>query len=180
MAMVFTHVVRILHPAYLDNRPVRWEEVGARTGNVVRATSTWYEVCGSARPNYVVEGVFDCPPEQGSLPSVLQQPVYERLTSVSEGLLWNGYNDPQTRRLTDSAPSIYVDTDEYRVIEKTDEAEGGSSLDVTPNYWWPSDHSWCAATGIDSFDTLIATSDARLAAEIVAIPGIEAFILHDP
>lgn len=177
MADAFTRVVRILHPAYLNARPVRWDEVGGQTGHALDVASTWYDVSGSASPNHVIEGVFDCPPEQGSLPAALQEPIYECLSSVSTGLLWNGFNDPEVRRLTDLAPSVHVGGSEYRVIEVRKSDEHGLRLDVTPNYWWPRDHSWCAATGIDSFDSLIATSETHLAAELAAIPGVEALML---
>ena len=177
MAQAFTHTVRILHPAYLNDRPVRWEDIGSRTGHTLNMGSSWYDVSGSTSPNHVVEHVFDCPPEQGSLPALFQEPLYECLATVSTGLLWNGYNDPEARRLLDLAPSTQIDTAEFQVLEASDSNEYGFELAVTPNYWWPEDHSWCAATGIDLFDTLVATSDTRLTANIMAIPGIEALMI---
>ncbi|RVW03841.1 hypothetical protein EGT50_04820 [Rhodococcus xishaensis] len=51
----------------------------------------------------------------------------------------------------------------YQVVRATRPAEPRAVRSRTPNFWWPTDQSWCAATGIDDLYTLVVSADlARL------------------
>jgi hypothetical protein len=50
----------------------------------------------------------------------------------------------------------------------------GSFFPQSPNLFWPQDHTWCVASEIDLFCTLVAGSDA-LAEALVSDPRLEAW-----
>ncbi|MDH6680032.1 hypothetical protein M2284_004257 [Rhodococcus sp. LBL1] len=43
----------------------------------------------------------------------------------------------------------------------------------TPNFWWPTDRSWCAATGIDDEDTLVVSVDRSRLETVHRDPRLE-------
>ncbi|WMN02131.1 hypothetical protein [Rhodococcus erythropolis] len=45
------------------------------------------------------------------------------------------------------------------------------------NYWWPEDNRWCAATGYDEVETIIAAASLELLREIDEGPRLETIIL---
>ncbi len=86
------------------------------------------------------------------------------------GLLWGGWRtfvDAGAARVRDEAGW------EYLVPSATREIDEPTFASRTPNFWWPEDHSWCAATGVDEEDTLAVSTDLERLAAIHADPRLE-------
>jgi hypothetical protein len=120
---------------------------------------------GARDPNATLGGVFDARPETGSLPPDLVDVVYEHFGDAVAGLFWAGWGgflDEPIRgcaRVSEGPHGLA-----YQVVTATRIATDHAVRTRTPNFWWPADHKWCAATGIDEDETLVVSADrARLA-----------------
>ncbi|WP_233273643.1 hypothetical protein [Streptomyces broussonetiae] len=98
----FAAYARILHPAFLDERPVRWSAVAAARGTRVVPGSRWYEVAGldsgyHGVTEYGLPGVRDEHPAEGPTPPDVARalvPVLTRHTTTPDRCwfgLWDGY-----------------------------------------------------------------------------------------
>ncbi|MBD0862549.1 hypothetical protein IA539_15200 [Gordonia sp. zg691] len=161
----YAHIVRILHPAYVDDEsgrqhPVTWTQIAAATGATMSPQVDFTDVTGVVSPDPVVEGVFDDGPEMGSLPPELIESVYEHLRDARYGLFWEGWGeflDEPIRgcaRVSDGPDRGGLS---YQVVQARATSEPATRM-RTPNYWWPEDQSWCAATGIDEVETVVASA----------------------
>jgi hypothetical protein len=183
----FAAYVRVFHPAYrgagAESRPVSWAEIAAANGTHVHAGMQLGALTNNAYSyNHPQPGVFDRPPEVGSLPPELATPlagVLARHTTTPERCwfaVWNGFG-PDTRAEVRAAPTFQVPAREYHLLQGTTDAITESVMDglreQSPNIWWPDDRLWCVATEIDLNTTYIGCADA-CHDDILALPGIEA------
>ncbi|WP_156112017.1 hypothetical protein [Prescottella defluvii] len=104
-------------------------------------------------------------PEAGSLPSEWIGAVYEHLDDAHMGLLWAGWGTFVDVEITGATRVGDPAGWEYVVLSATRVIDEHTFVARTPNFWWPEDRSWCAATGVDEEDTLVVSTDlARLEA----------------
>jgi hypothetical protein len=185
----FCEYVRVFHPAHRregsDRVGVAWAEIAGANGKRMHAGVQLGSITGSER--YEREGqpgVFDQPPETGSLPRELLDPladVLARHTSTPGTCyfaVWEGWGwlPPEVR----SAPTFSVPQRSYHLLAGPVEAVG-ELADAwqpvvpprSPNLWWPQDHAWCVATEVD-FKTTYIGADRSCAQELIAVPGVEA------
>jgi hypothetical protein len=94
----FEAYARILHPAALDDAPVRWEDVAAANGRTAHRAMQWDHIVGAQRLSEQ-PGVWDEEPETGSLPQTLLPAlagVLAQHTTKPERCwygLWNGWGN---------------------------------------------------------------------------------------
>lgn len=181
----FTAYARVLHPASLDERPVRWATVAAGYGRRVDALTYWHEVIG-AEPftypdaeEYGLPGVWDEHPHEGPTPVQVARdmiPVLARHTATPERCwygLWDGYG----RREWPGVPT-------FPTPERDEILLSGALADVVspdleeryadlPDLWWPHDGAWCVGGDVDLVSTYVCGSE-ELIAELLAAPGLEA------
>ncbi|MCM2388256.1 hypothetical protein [Streptomyces albipurpureus] len=181
----FPAYARVLHPASLNERPVRWAVVAAAHGREVAAGSGWHELIGMDRDYhnasvYGLPGVWDEHPSEGPTPPTLARsliPVLARHTQAADNCwfgLWIGYG----RWDFDRFPHFEIPGREEVLLAGTlAEAVSPSSLDEfaeLPDLWWPQDRAWCLGGDVDLVSTYIGGSPA-LIAELLAAPELEAY-----
>ncbi|MFF9378046.1 hypothetical protein ACF1BB_26340 [Streptomyces griseoluteus] len=179
----FDAYVRVLHPASLDERPVRWRDVVQAHGRAVGANPGWHEVAGMERDwqnasEYGLPGVWDEHPSEGPTPSAVAEaliPVLARHTRTADQCwfgLWEGYGR--------------WDFSRFPVFETPYRAEvllAGSLPDAVspvawdefaelPDLWWPQDRAWCVGGDVDLVSTYAGGSEA-LIGELLADGGLE-------
>ncbi|WP_328535348.1 hypothetical protein [Streptomyces sp. NBC_00344] len=180
----FAAYARVLHPASLGERPVRWSAVGAAYGHEVVPGTDWHTLIGMDRdyPNaevYGLPGVWDEHPAEGPTPLGVARaliPVLARHTATSEHCwygLWNGYG----RWDFDQLPSFATPgRDEVLLAGTLSDAVSPASLDEfaeLPDLWWPQDRAWCLGGDVDLVSTYIGGS-GELIDELLAAPELEA------
>lgn len=179
----FAAYARVLHPASLDELPVRWATVAAAHGREVVPGTDWHDVIGTDRDYHNVSecglpGVWDEHPAEGPTPPAVARiliPVLARHTRTTEHCwfgLWNGYG----RWDFDRVPTF--DTpgrDEVLLAGTLAEAITPVSLDEfaeLPDLWWPQDRAWCLGGDVDLVSTYIGGS-RELIADLLADPELE-------
>ncbi|WP_406461002.1 hypothetical protein [Streptomyces sp. NBC_00111] len=175
---------RILHPAELDERPVRWSAVASAYGREVAPGTDWHALIGMDRDyqnvsEYGLPGVWDEHPAEGPTPPAVASvliPVLARHTRTSERCwygLWNGYG----RFDFDRTPTFETPgRDELLLSGTLAEAVSPVSLEAfaeLPDLWWPQDRAWCLGGDVDLVSTYVGGSDA-LIADLLAAPELEA------
>lgn len=173
----FKHAVRVLHPAYRDGLPVTWREIATERGVALGQGTSFYDVTGNSSPNFTLDGVFDTPPEQGSLPEEVIGVIYEVLGDAQFGLLWEGFRDPGLSDRLAGAAAVRNGATVYKAIEVSG-SPTAFTLERSPSFWWPRSRSWCAATGLDSYDTLVASSSEQVLNALAAIENLEVQVLR--
>ncbi|WFR71211.1 hypothetical protein P9209_18480 [Prescottella defluvii] len=175
----YTHVLQILHPAYrwhdsdTDPSPVSWAQIAAASGTQLKPGVGFSEVGRLQGPDETVDGVFDTRPEASSIPAEWIDTVYGHLDDAHIGSVVGRvgtFVDVEIRgaaRIRDTAGWEYV------VLSTTREIDEHTFFSRTPNFWWPEDRSWCAATGVDEEDTLVVSTDLARLAAIHADPRLE-------
>ncbi|GAA1351703.1 hypothetical protein [Streptomyces beijiangensis] len=189
----FPAYARILHPAELAGRPVRWDEVAsAYDGRTVTGATRWHELIGLghrfdldnrdlSRP-----GVWDHPPKEGPTPAALAHamiPVLARHTRTPDRCwfgLWAGYGQYDWTGVpvfeTPGREEILL---AGRLSDAASPAEAGEAdpdcpwPDELPDLWWPEDRAWCVGGDTDLFSTYVGGSESCIA-ELLATPGLEA------
>ncbi|MFF5284690.1 hypothetical protein [Streptomyces sp. 62] len=180
----FPAYARVLHPAALDERPVRWETVAAAYARKAGPLTNWHEVIG-AEPfhqnlaEYGLPGVWDEHPAEGPTPGGVVRaliPVLARHTSTPERCwygLWDGYG----RWDWDGIPTFPTpERDEVLLSGTLADAVSPELLDPfaeLPDLWWPQDRAWCVGGDVDLVSTYVGGSE-ELIAELLAAPGLEA------
>ncbi|MGW4745827.1 hypothetical protein ACWEPR_13605 [Streptomyces sp. NPDC004290] len=179
----FPAYARVLHPAELDGRPVRWDTVAAASGRRVGALTDWYEVIGADRfyqnaQEYGRPGVWDEHPAEGPTPEGVARaliPVLARHTATPERCrfgLWEGYGRWDWRGIpTFPTPG----RDEVLLSGALADAVSPAGLDAfveLPDLWWPEDRAWCVGGDVDLVSTYVCGS-RDLVAELLATPGLE-------
>ncbi|MFF8990397.1 hypothetical protein ACF09H_10715 [Streptomyces sp. NPDC014983] len=181
----FDAYVRILHPAGLGERPVRWSTVAAAHGTRVTPGTRWYDVVGKG-PDYLnaaeygMPGVWDEHPWEGPTPPAVAEaliPVLARHTTTAERCwfgLWNGYGRRDLGWLpTFSTPG----REEVLLSGALADAVSPVALDEfaeLPDLWWPEDHAWCLGGDVDLTSTYVGGS-VRLVAGLLAAPDLETY-----
>lgn len=180
----FAAYARVLHPASLEERPVRWAAVAAAYGRDVAPGTDWHELIGADRDYlnadvYGLADVWDEHPAEGPTPPAVAQaliPVLARHTQTVEHCwfgLWNGYG----RWDFDHVPSFETPgREEVLLAGPLTDAVSPVSLDEfaeLPDLWWPQDRAWCLGGDVDLVSTYIGGSRA-LIAELLATPELEA------
>lgn len=127
---VYQAYARILHPAYLGMRPVRWETVAAATGTIMHRLAQFgnltrihqWDHRGPDQPS-----VWDRPPEEGNLPGSVWPPLVDLLrphTTTPESCwfgAWEGWGDI---RFPDEAPRFTLPARAYFLLSGPIEAIG--------------------------------------------------------
>ena len=140
---------------------------------------------GSDDPyNFVPQpGVFEDPPQVGSLPRKLIDlllPVLTRHTGTREDCwfaVWEGWGD--IRNDVASAPKFDVQQRSYHLLAGPVGAARESvnvHVEQSASLWWPDDHAWCVGTEIDFDTTYIGCNDA-CSREVLRLPSLEAFVV---
>ncbi|WP_241826946.1 hypothetical protein [Streptomyces graminilatus] len=183
----FAAYARVLHPASLNERPVRWTEVAAAYQREVTAGTNWHEVIGADRDYYgaaehALPGVWDEHPAEGPTPPVVAQaliPILARHTRTSEHCwfgLWHGYGRWDFGRL----PSFETPgRDEVLLAGTLADAVSPVSLDEfaeLPDLWWPQDRAWCLGGDVDLVSTYVGGSQ-ELIADLLAASELEAHLV---
>ena len=187
----FASYLRVFHPAYrrgVDSiRPVRWAEVAAANHKSAHV-GMQFDLLIESDDLYNFEpqpGVFDDPPQVGSLPREQIErlvPVLARHTATPRACWfasWEGWGD--IRADVASAPKFHVPQRSYHLVAGPIEAANESvneHSEQSASLWWPDDHAWCVATEID-FNTTYIGSDETCRDEIARLPDVEAFAV-DP
>ncbi|QGZ52183.1 hypothetical protein GPZ77_30915 [Streptomyces sp. QHH-9511] len=180
----FPAYARVLHPAGLDERPVRWDTVAAAYGRRVGSLTGWHEVIGAEPHHYQNEqeyglaGVWDEHPDEGPTPVEVARaliPVLARHTGTPERCwygLWDGYGSWDWRGLpTFPTPG----RDEILLSGPLADAASPGNLDMfaeLPDLWWPEDRRWCVGGDVDLVSTYVCGS-GELVADLLAAPGLE-------
>ncbi|CAL9282762.1 hypothetical protein [Streptomyces sp. SudanB182_2057] len=179
----FAAYARILHPARLDERPVRWSTVAAAHGTRVTPGSRWHEVIGADQDcldstDHGRPGVWDEPPAEGPTPPEVAEallPVLARHTGTPERCwfgLWHGYGRWDWDRFpTFGTPG----REEVLLAGRLADVVSPVTLDEfaeLPDLWWPRDRSWVLGGDVDLVSTYVGGS-AELIAELLAAPDLE-------
>jgi hypothetical protein len=195
----FPAYVRVFHPAYRFDREssspwetwelVSWAEIAdanqtqAHAGMQLPALTGSYHFLTRGQP-----GVYDHPPQIGSLPPDLRAALVATLsrhTSTPERCwfaVWNGFG--RTREDIRQAPTFRVPAREYFLHQAPVSGAMVNVLDYdlgpgqTANIWWPDDRAWCVATEIDLISTYVACS-VECRDDLLATVGLEALVV-DP
>ncbi|MFI0228413.1 hypothetical protein [Streptomyces sp. NPDC017086] len=180
----FAAYARVLHPAALDERPVRWSAVAAARGTRITPGVHWHEVIGKDR-EYVdrsgpgVPGVWDEHPAEGPTPPGVARallPVLARHTRTPERCwfgLWHGYGRWDWDRFpTFGTPG----REEVLLAGRLADVVSPVAMDEfseLPDLWWPQDRAWIVGGDVDLVSTYVGGS-AELIAGLLAAPGLEA------
>ncbi|WP_257581983.1 hypothetical protein [Streptomyces sp. TLI_146] len=180
----FAAYARVLHPASLEEQPVRWAAVAAAYGREVAPNTPWHELIGADRDYqnadvYGLAGVWNEHPAEGPTPPGVAEaliPVLARHTRTVEHCwfgLWHGYG----RWDFDHVPTFETPHREEVLLAGTlADAVSPASLDEfaeLPDLWWPQDRAWCLGGDVDLVSTYVGGSPA-LIAELLAAPELEA------
>lgn len=176
----FRNLIRILHPAYIgeEEEPVPWRRIAEHNSVEIAGPVTFGEIAGNPSPNFVLREVYDTTPEMGSLPAELTPAVYRLLKDAQYGLIWDGFADPGLERYLEPAARFRMKGERivYKSLVRDDSTR--FTLDRTPSFWWPQSRNWCAATGLDSVETLVASSDIEILDKIAKHPALEVQFLR--
>lgn len=180
----FAAYARILHPATLDELPVRWSTVAAAHGTRVTPGTRWHQVVGMTIgyhniSGYGLPGVWDEHPWEGPTPPAVAEaliPVLARHTRTPERCwfgLWHGYG----RWDFDGFP-VFETPGRDEVLLAGALADAGSPVRLDefaelPDLWWPEDRAWCLGGDVDLVSTYVGGSPA-LIADLLAAPDLEA------
>jgi hypothetical protein len=187
----FSAYVRIFHPAQrrIGSREiafVSWHEIAAANGKQAHAGMQFAGLTGSLSSDGVGQpGVFDHPPEFGSLPeelAVALAPVLAHNTATPDRCwfaIWEGFGGLPDEALR--APTFSAPHREYHLLRgPVDQlAEGAYDFlgQQSPNLCWPEDRSWCLATEID-LDTTYVGCEEACCEEILALSALEALAVN--
>ncbi|WP_308365568.1 MULTISPECIES: hypothetical protein [unclassified Microbulbifer] len=181
----FPAYVRVFHPAYIGRgnkkQVVRWAQIVAANGQQASPQMQLCSLTGNYKQNYRDQpGVFDEPPEVGTLPPDLAADLVNVLSQHTSTAtecwfgFWEGFGG--LPRWVQQAPIFAVPQRRYHLLFGPATA-AGESIDPmwwqTPNLWWPQDRSWCVATEIDLNTTYIGASSDCVAA-LLSTPELEA------
>jgi hypothetical protein len=190
----FTDFVRVLHPAWRRHgSTVRWSEAFHARARMLDAEASWFRHFGDAPdPEFTT-------PEDGSLPqpeaTIVASSLLEHTTTPEDcWFVWSPVRglpfDTGTPLVRFRRPwdpwrmrraAIRRSRDAMRLQRSLPSAGGGvlvrgplgALVEVAPtpvpSVWWPADHAWIVATGVDAVSTYIG-----------AMPDCIDAIVHDP
>ncbi|MGU3438448.1 hypothetical protein ACNHUS_36245 [Actinomycetes bacterium M1A6_2h] len=182
---VFAAYARVFHPARtIDDQPVRWSTVAHANGRIAHPSMEFGSIVGSWQISEQV-GVWNDPPEQGSLPAETARVLADTLRdfTASSSLCWfahwegSGHVEAPSNFPRLPMPSrgmiLFSGTLDHADIQFGTTAQFLSGMSA--HLWWPNDHSWCVATDIDLMTTYVGGSAECIAAvvsnrELEALP----------
>ena len=186
----FPAYVRVFHPAelYIDPEsepvPVRWAVIAAATGKVAHPAMQLEALTGIDQYREELPGVFNYPPEIGTLPPGLARALASKLARHTRTpdrcwfAVWEGFgHTPERLR---RAPRFHLPHRDYYLLTgplecaSLDIFDGG---DQSSNLWWPDDETWCVASEIDLNTTYIACSEA-CRDDILSVSDLEAVAIE--
>jgi hypothetical protein len=182
----FPAYVRVFHPGYrqVGNKgiPVPWAEIAAANARKAHPGMQLGALTGNYESRHAPQpGLFDHPPEGGTLPPELIPTLASALARHTMTpdrcwfAVWKGFGDlgEGVRR----APTFRAPQREYHLLrgptESAAESVTWTHREQSANLWWPDDHVWCVATEIDLDSTYIGC-DAACREEILALSEVEA------
>ncbi|WP_225823657.1 hypothetical protein [Streptomyces naphthomycinicus] len=180
----FPAYARILHPARLDARPVRWSTVAAAHGSRVTARTRWHEIIGMDQEygnssDYGLPGVWDEHPDEGPTPPDVARallPVLTRHTRTPEQCwfgLWQGYGRWDFGRF----PAFETPGREESLLAgRLEDVVSPVTLEdfaELPDLWWPRDRAWILGGDVDLVSTYVGGSP-ELIADLLAAADLEA------
>ncbi|WP_030192621.1 hypothetical protein [Streptomyces sp. NRRL S-87] len=179
----FPAYARILHPAHLGERPVRWEVVGAAYGRSPDGGTRWHELLGVSRDESYgglsLPGVWDEWPGEGPTPPDVARALVRVLTRHTAAAdrcwyaLWDGYG----HRDWGAVPRFATPhRDKVLLAGTLADVTSPQSLDPyaeLPDLWWPGDRAWCVGGDTDLKSTYVGGPEA-LVADLLADPELEA------
>ncbi|MFI8351381.1 hypothetical protein [Streptomyces sp. NPDC085596] len=179
----FGAYVRVLHPAWLEERPVPWREVAAAHGRTMAPGAGWHELIGMDREyqnasEYGLPGVWDEHPAEGPTPPGVAEaliPVLARHTRTA-GQCWFGLWDGYGRWDFSRFPTFETPyRDEVLLAGPLFDAVSPVTLDEfaeLPDLWWPEDRAWCLGGDVDLVSTYVGGTPA-LIEELLAAEELE-------
>jgi hypothetical protein len=180
----FDRYARLFHPAGVgpDERPVSWADVATSNGRVPHRQMQWGNITGGLRfmQNDTQPGLWDYPPEQGSLPLAIASALVDvliRHTTTPDlcwFAVWEGFGGlpvELTRTVAFELPArrYHLLAGPASAILESVPPEPSQQ---TANIWWPEDRAWCVTTEIDLMTTYLAV-DADCLSELESTPGLE-------
>lgn len=177
------YALKIMHPAYRNEGrnsiAVSWQEIARASGVSIAPGTNFFSFARQENGVWAWPPVFDRHPEEGGLPPELLGAVYEHLDNAEFGLVWTSWNYAEAFE----GQSAIVDDESGQQFYAAVRQDGGPGARGVPfiespmNYWWPKDNSWCAATGYDEVETIIAADSIELLRRIHEDPRLETIIL---
>lgn len=180
----FAAYARVLHPASLDERPVRWAAVAAAHGRAMTPGTKWHELIG-AEPfyhndsEYGLPGVWDEHPAEGPTPPDVAHaliPVLARHTRTPERCwfgLWEGYGRRDFGRIRTFRTPGRQEVLLSGTLADAVSPAAHDPFDELPDLWWPEDRAWCLGGDVDLVSTYIGGS-RTLIADLLTTPELEA------
>ncbi|MGQ0816017.1 MAG: hypothetical protein ACT4O1_16420 [Gemmatimonadota bacterium] len=162
---------------------MKWSEVADSCGRVVHAGMQWDKISAP------VTGAqcFDSPPREpeiGQMSPHLRAVLAQLLRSHTRAekiwmCFWEGFAGMsdvlgQAARVTLPNRTYYLVSADLMALREGQLFTEGSGFAMTPNIWWPDDHSWCVSTEIDFRFTLVGCS-VQCMDELIAEPRLEVF-----
>lgn len=179
----FDAYVRVLHPAHLGGRPVRWAAVAAANGRTAHAGMEWVAITGAWRYLHsdVQAGTWDAAPTEDTPDRGTSLSLARALAPFTAAerfwfAVWEGYGvlpEPW-----EAFPRVPMENRAMYLFAGT-RADAGVPIEIFPwdqyaNLWWPDDHAWCVASELDLMSTYVGGSRACIDA-ILRSPDLEAY-----
>jgi hypothetical protein len=178
----FAAYARIFHPPTTETgAPVHWAQIAERTGRTYHPAVQWPSLVGSTDYNFDLGGMWQHPPEEGSLPPSIATPLVEILreqTSVPDRCwfgVWEGFG--ALAASVQLAPKFELPNRKYHQMQGPIDGllDNVEELPFTQsaNLSWPNDRVWLVATEIDFVSTYIGSTRSCIEA-ILRCGDIEA------
>ena len=163
----FAAYARLLHPAHLDGDEVRWVTVAHANDRRAHPGMQWEALTGTwdldGQP-----GLWDEPPERGSLPVGPARrlvEVLQRFTTSEDCYyaVWEGFGAlavPAGRTATINMPGRTMLLLRGLLTDAATVSMTSAPFEQSPSLWWPGDRAWCIATDVDHLNTYIAAGQA--------------------
>lgn len=183
----FAAYARLFHPAYRSEPgttsssiEVTWAQIAEANGKVAHRMMQFPNLTGSRDNDLGQLGVFDRPPDEGSLPHSYAgrlADMLSRFTTTPESCwfgVWEGWGASRMR--LGLAPTFEIPGRSMYLLRGPLVALT-QSISVEPTYQsaslcWPEDRAWCLATDIDLESTYVGGSAACIRA-LLDRPGLE-------
>ena len=166
---------RVLHPAALGDRPIRWSTVADVNARVMHPLVEW---------DRIVPTNVECQPGLWNTGPDLRAPAPTRRglarilghhTQTPDNCyfaIWEG--NTVLDDLRDHPTTFTVDGMHHFVVADTLAHADRDLWSVVASYWWPADRAWFVADHIDLQATYVGGSRACID-EMLGRPGLEAF-----
>ncbi len=175
---------RVLHPAYRDGEPVRWQRIADANDRTIHPRVQFGSIAGS----WSVSGnpqLWTHPPRPGSLPLEIARALVGVLRPNTANpercwfAVWVGWGALEG---TDRLPKLVANQREYYLATgPLDSVLRGIHREParyqSPSMWWPEDRAWFVSTEVDLAYTYIGGTRACISG-VVMHPAVEATYAH--